>query len=94
MSQAFQIGSPVRSRVTGRKGYVVGVWKEHGHGDRFYFLHVDHTGSRVKDWLPQYELALLEPGDLPPFDVFSSTSDAPPPPGAPGPGVQPPGEEA
>lgn len=94
MLQTFFIGSAVRSRVTGRKGYVVGVWTEHGHGDRFCFLHVDHTGSRVKHWIPEHELALLPPGDLPPFDVFSTTSDTPPPPGAPGPGVEAPGESA
>lgn len=87
------LGSPVETVADGARGYVV-ARSEHLSGRSLYQVVARApSGSRTEDWYPSHEVRLLEPGIIPPFQLVSG-SPTEPPPGAPGPDVQPPGEEA
>ena len=83
MSQ-FQQRSPAKDNVSGRKGYINGVCTQEGVETSYQLLHVDGDGDRAYTWVPESQIKLLDPSELPPFDYPYPTSIVESSPGRPG----------
>lgn len=79
----FQQRSPAKDRVSGREGFINGTWTQEGAETKYQLLHLNGEGDRTLTWVPESQIELLAPGDLPPFD-YPYVGDGSTPPGGPG----------
>lgn len=74
-------GAIVEVKLTQDVGWVTGRWDSYSGGRYYRVVHTSAAGNRVAAWYPEYEIAVLPPGDtrVPPGTPFEQATQPQPP---------------
>ena len=74
-------GAILEVKLTQDLGWCTGRWDSLSGGRYYRVAHTNASGNRVANWYPEYEIAVLPPGDTrkPPGTAFVDNSPASPP---------------